>query len=156
MATVSFTKCSFRMKAKQGFPLALLSLVLSFVALAVASAALLDAFPQREGKSSDWPGQQRVNVDLEITGIAEGPAAPPETFHEGPTIKHQSSITSSSERTKTVGSIGKNLSVDEYLEPSVARDPVEIGETLDVLTYVRAESGDTVNIGPNLSVEDFY
>ena len=143
------------MKTERLFLLALLSLVLSVAALTLAMGPLLDSSPQREGKSTNRPGQQRINVDLEITGIVEGPAALPEPLYEGSAIEKQSVITTSSERTKTLGSIGENLNVDEYLEPGVARDPVEIGETLDVLTYVRAQSGDTVNIGPNLSVEDF-
>ena len=83
------------------------------------------------------------------------PAAPPESSNVESKLEGLRGDEANKDLDRAAGSIGENLNVDAYFERTKRRDTVEIGETLDVATYVRPDSGDTVDIGPNLLVEEY-
>jgi hypothetical protein len=143
------------MKTRRGSALPLLSLVLSCIALTVSTASILDFFPDSEQIELDSPKERRANLVFEIGSVEMRPAAPPESSNVESKLEGLLGDEANKDLDRAAGSIGENLNVDAYFERTKRRDTVEIGETLDVATYVRPDSGDTVDIGPNLLVEEY-
>jgi len=143
------------MKTRRGSALPLLSLVLSCIALTVSTASILDFFPDSEQIELDSLKERRANLVFEIGSVEMRPAAPPESSNVESKLEGLRGDEANKDLDRAAGSIGENLNVDAYFERTKRRDTVEIGETLDVATYVRPDSGDTVDIGPNLLVEEY-